>query len=314
MKRLFVFIIILLFISNNYTSQTSINKFEFSSDLEQISLWTKNNMPDQLGTRKAEIITDKGSVTNVSNPRLIIHRPKKPNGTAILVVSGGGYAHIELGKESTPTANWLQSEGVTAFELIYRLPQEGWKTTNVPFEDAQRAMRMIRSSAKNYGIDPHKIGILGFSAGGHLAGMIATQPNKKFYKPIDSKDSLSARPDFVGLIYPVISMLPPNNKTHAFKSILGVNPSTSEEIEFSVERQANAHTPPTFLAQAMDDPISPVENSILMDNALKKVNVPVEMHLFQTGGHGWGMGKKGSEVAVWPGIFKVWGENNGFWK
>jgi acetyl esterase/lipase len=312
MKRLHILIPILLFISNTYSAQISERKFQISTDLEQIALWSKNTMPDQLGTREEEIITGKGSVTNVSNPRLIVHRPKNPNGTAILVISGGGYAHIELGKESTPTANWLQSEGVTAFEIIYRLPQENRKTTNVPFEDAQRAMRLIRNSAKNYAIDPHKIGILGFSAGGHLAGMIATQPNKKFYEPIDAIDSISARPDFIGLIYPVISMLPPNNKTHAFKSILGANPSTSEEVAFSVERQVNAHTSPTFLAQAVDDPISPVENSILMNSALKKANVSVEMHLFQTGGHGWGLGRKGSEEVAWPGLFKEWVERGFF--
>ncbi|WP_261511249.1 alpha/beta hydrolase [Chryseobacterium paludis] len=306
MKLLNITVSLLLFLSNMYNSQTSGRKFQISSDLQQISLWPKNRIPDQPGTRGAEIITYKGSLTNISTPRLIVHRPESPNGTAILVISGGGYAHIELGKESTPTSKWLQSEGITAFELIYRLPQEGWKTTNVPFEDAQRAMRLIRSSAKNYEIDPHKIGILGFSAGGHLAGMIATQPNKKFYTPIDAIDSLSARPDFVGLIYPVISMLPPNNKTHAFKSILGTNPSISEEVAFSVERQVNAQTPSTFLAQAIDDPISPVENSTLMNNALKKANVSVEMQLFQNGGHGWGMGKKGSEVAAWPGLFRSW--------
>ena len=314
MKRLHILILILLFISNNYSSQTSKSKFQISSELEQIPLWSKNKMPDQLGKRGPEKITDKGSATNISNPRLIVHHPKNPNGTAILVISGGGYAHIELGKESTPTANWLQSQGVTAFELIYRLPQENWKSTNVPFEDAQRAMRLIRSFAKNYEIDPHKIGVLGFSAGGHLAGMIATQSTKKFYEPVDAIDSLSARPDFIGLIYPVISMLPPNNKTHAFKSILGADPSVSEETAFSVERQVDAKAPPTFLAQAVDDPISPVENSVLMNNALKKVNVPVEMHLFQTGGHGWGLGKKGSYVAVWPGLFKKWVESGGFWR
>lgn len=312
MKLLNASVIILLFINNMYHSQATERKFQLSSDLEQISLWPKNKMPDQLGTREAETITDKGSVTNVSDPRLIIRRPKNPNGTAILVISGGGYAHIELGKESTPTANWLQSEGITSFEIIYRLPQENWKTTNVPFEDAQRAMRLIRNSAKKYGINANKIGILGFSAGGHLAGMIATQPNKKFYESIDAIDSLSARPDFVGLIYPVISMLPPNNKTHAFKSILGAHPSTSEEIAFSVERQVNAHTPSSFLAQAVDDPISPVENSILMNNALKTANVPVEMHLFKTGGHGWGLGKKGSDVVGWSGLFREWMTSSGF--
>lgn len=312
MKLLLSFIIILFTSTVQYHAQSG-EKYQISSALEQIPLWPYM-MPDAYGSRGAEIISSKGSVTHVSTPRLLVHQPKNPNGTAILVISGGGYAHIELGKESTPAANWLQSEGVTAFELIYRLPQENWKTTQVPFEDAQRAMRIIRCVAKNYSIDPNKIGILGFSAGGHLAGMIATQPNKKFYQPVDTIDSLAAKPNFSGLIYPVISMLPPNNTTHSNKSILGTAPSTSEEIAYSVERQVTASTPPMFLAQAVDDPVSPIDNSYLMNSALQKAGIPVEMHIFQTGGHGWGLGKKGSPEASWPGLFKNWAGNNGFWK
>ncbi|MDH6250518.1 acetyl esterase/lipase [Chryseobacterium sp. H1D6B] len=311
MKTIISFILLLFFTSNRYDAQTK--NFQISPDLQQIPLWPKS-MPDKSGSRDPEIITSQGSVTNVSIPRLIVHIPKNPNGAAILVISGGGYAHIELGKESTPAANWLQSEGVTAFELIYRLPQENWKTTNVPFEDAQRAVRIIRSLASKYGIDKNKIGILGFSAGGHLAGFTATQPDKKIYDPVDIIDSLSARPDFAGLIYPVISMLPPNNKTHSNKSILGDNPTTAEETAFSVEKQVNAATPPTFLAQAQDDRVSPIDNSILMDKALKKADVTVEIHVFQTGGHGWGMGKKGSPTAAWPELFKAWCRHNSFWK
>jgi acetyl esterase/lipase len=282
-------------------------------DLKQLSLWG-NKIPDGPGPQGAEKITTSGSVTNISNPRLIIHKPVKPNGTAILVISGGGYAHIEMGKESTPVANWLQSQGITAFELIYRLPQEGWKTTDVPFQDAQRAMKIIRNLAAQYGIDPAKIGILGFSAGGHLAGITAAQPGKKFYKPTDAIDELSARPNFEGLIYPVITMLPPFNKTHAKKSILGKNPVNAQEEAYSVEVQVNSNTPATFLAQAIDDPISPINNSCLMNAALQKAGVPVEMHIFQTGGHGWGMGKKNSPVAAWPTLFKTWAKANGFWK
>lgn len=313
MKQLIVLIIILFACSNRYEAQIQREKFQISSTLEQIPLWTKD-MPDGYGPQGAETMTDKGSLTNISKPRLIVHQPSNPNGTAILVISGGGYAHLELGKESTPTANWLQSEGITAFELIYRLPQENWNTTNVPFEDAQRAMRMIRHLAKHYGLDQHKIGILGFSAGGHLAGITSTLFNKKFYKPVDAIDSLSAKPDFTGLIYPVISMLPPNNTTHAEKSILGKQPTTKDEIAFSVEKQVNNYTPPAFLAQALDDPISPVDNSYLMNKALKSANIPVEMHIFKTGGHGWGLGKKNSEVSAWPNLFKTWVQNNGFWK
>lgn len=310
------FIIITAFLFSTFTSisvQTNAQKFNIQSNLEQIDLWP-SNMPHSVGNRSPELISDKGSVTNVSTPRLIVHQPQNPNGTAILVISGGGYAHIELGKESTPTTNWLQSEGVTAFELIYRLPKENWKSTDVPFEDAQRAIRMIRNLAKHYGIDQNKIGILGFSAGGHLASITSTLFNKKFYTPIDKIDSLSAKPDFEGLIYPVISMLPPNNKTHAQKSILGTQPTTEQKIAFSAERQVNASTPPTFLAHAMDDPISLVDNSYLMYKALKNTNIPVEMHIFKTGRHGWGLGKKNSEVSAWPELFKIWAQKSGFWK
>lgn len=309
--RIFIILTIVLLTGSRYAAQLQGNKFQISKDLVQIPLWT-SQMPDGFGPQGAEIITAKGSVTNISSPRLIVHRPSHPNGTAILVISGGGYAHIEMGKESTPTANWLQSEGVTAFELIYRLPSENWKSTNIPFEDAQRAMRMIRSLAKKYKFDPDKIGILGFSAGGHLAGFTSAQPDKKLYKPVDKIDSLSARPDFTGLIYPVVSMLPPNDKTHSRKSILGENPSVAEEAAFSVEKLVNSNMPVTFLAQAMDDPISSVDNSLLLYSALKKVNVKAEMHLFPTGGHGWGLGKKGSPVAVWPELFKTWMKNSGF--
>lgn len=125
--------------------------------------------------------------------------------------------------------------------------------------------------------------------------------------PIDDIDALSARPDFAGLIYPVISMLPPNNKTHSKKSILGENPSTEQEAAFSVEKQVDGNMPDTFITQAADDPISLVDNSFLMYSAIRKVNVPAEIHIFQTGGHGWGLGKKGSPVTSWPSLFKKLG-------
>ncbi len=313
MKPFIILVFSFFFASNFVDAQTTKKNFILSKDAEQIDLW-RGNMPDKGGSKNGEIINDKGSVTNVSTPRLIVHQPKNPNGTAILIISGGGYAHIELGKESNPTANWLQSEGITAFELIYRLPQEGWKTTNVPFEDAQRAMRLIRSMANKYGFDQNKVGILGFSAGGHLAGITSTLFDKKFYKPVDAIDSSSSKPNFVGLIYPVISMLPPNNKTHSYKSILGNNPTIAQQTNFSVEKQVTTDTSPTFLAQAFDDPISPVDNSFLMEYALRKAKVPVEMHIFQDGGHGWGLGKQGTTVSSWPNLFKNWAQSNGFWK
>lgn len=283
------------------------------SRIEEIPLWDRA-IPDGPGPGGAERVSKKGSYTNISQPRLIVHRPKHPNGTAMLVISGGGYAHIELGKESTPAADWLQSHGITAFELVYRLPAEGWANTNVPLQDGQRAMRLIRSLAERFGLDPHRIGIMGFSAGGHLAGMTATAPDLQLYSPTDHIDRLSARPDFVAMIYPVVTMLPPFDTTHAEKELIGKHATRSAQKAYSVQLQVNGQTPPTFLAQAMDDPISNVENSRLMYAALQKNNIPSEIQLFPSGGHGWGMGSPDSPVSAWPELFKTWAKKNGFWQ
>lgn len=279
-----------------------------------IPLWPNNTAPDGPGPSGREKVSDKGSYTNISEARLVVHQPKHPNGTAILVISGGGYAHIELGKESSPAADWLASQGITAFELVYRLPAEGWGSTLVPLEDGQRAMRVIRSLSEKLGLNPNRIGVLGFSAGGHLAGMTATLPDVQLYKPIDRIDRLSARPDFAALIYPVITMLPPYNTTHAEKELLGKSPGRADEKAYSVQLNVNENTPPTFLAQAADDPISNVENSKLMYAALQKYNISSELRIFPSGGHGWGLGSPDSPVHMWPELFSAWAIKNGFWK
>ena len=277
---------------------------------EEIPLW-RGTPPDGPGPQEAENVSAKGSYTNISAPRLIVHRPDHPNGIAILVISGGGYAHIEVGKESSPAANWLQSEGITAFELIYRLPGEGWANADVPFQDGQRAMRLIRSLSKKYGYDPHRIGIMGFSAGGHLAGMTATMFDNPFYAPADKIDRVSARPDFAALLYPVITMLPPYDHTHSEKEIIGKHADRNAQKQLSVQLNVNQRTPPTFLAQAEDDPISNVQNSRLMYSALQEHHIPAEIHLFPTGGHGWGMGAPGSPEQEWPKYFKTWLKKTG---
>ena len=253
----------------------------------------------------------KGSITQVEQPYLIVHRPAQPNGIAILLVSGGGYAHIEAGKESGPTANWLQAQGVTAFELVYRLPQECGGVA-APFQDGQRAMRVIRAHAAEWGIDPARIGMLGFSAGAHLAGMTAVQPDAVRYAPVDAMDGVSARPDFAVLLYPVLTMQRPFDTTHAKKQLLGAHPAQAARDALSVELHVDARTPPTFIAQALDDPISPPDNSTLMAAALRRAGVPVELHQFQSGGHGWGLGKPGSEPAAWPQLLLAWLQARGW--
>ena len=271
---------------------------------EAIALWP-GAPPGGSGPQGPEQVSARGSVTNISRPRLLVHRPARPNGTAIVVASGGGYTHLANGTESTPAAIWLQSLGVTAFELIYRLPREGW-SREAPFQDGQRAMRLVRAGAASWGINPARIGMMGFSAGGHLVGMTEVEPDAHRYPAGDATDTVSARPDFCALLYPVLSMLPPNDHTQSRIQIVGTSPSEAESAAWSVERHVTDRTPPTFLAQAEDDPISPIANSRMMYAALQAAHVPAELHIFEHGGHGWGMGRPGSEVSAWPAMFAHW--------
>ncbi len=297
-------VFIFLLCSNLIFSQSTIVN---NVGQTEIYLWN-NKIPDGPGPTGFNQISKKGSLTNISVPKLLVSVPANPKGVAVLVISGGGYAHIELGNEGDPAAKWLQKLGITVFELEYRLPQENWSNREVPFQDAQRALRIIRSKASEYKIDTNKIGILGFSAGGHLAGYISSTYTSNFYPLQDSIDSLySAKPNFCGLIYPVISMLPPNNHTHSYRSLLGNDKDKKDlQIKYSVEKQVGIQTPPTFLAHAVDDSISHVENSILMFNALKGNHIPVEIHIFQSGGHGWGLGKENTDTVMWPQLFEHW--------
>ena len=215
------------------------------------------------------------------------------------MIAGGGYAHINTATESTPACRWLQSIGVTAFELIYRLPGEGWPPS-APFADGQQAMRIVRAGAASFGLDPGRIGMVGFSAGAHLAGMTAVQASRP------------ARPDFCGLVYPVITMMPPFDRTHARREIVGSHPTPAQSEAVSIERQVSPLAPPMFLAQSADDPVSPIDNSLMMFDALRAAHVAAELHVFQSGGHGWGMGRPGTEVAAWPALFTSWAARNVF--
>jgi acetyl esterase/lipase len=216
---------------------------------------------------------------------LILRRPAQPNGAAVIVVGSGGYHSIELGQESGPAARWLNAQGVTAFELVYRLPAEGWPS-NATCADGLRAVRVARAQAARFGYDAGRIGILGFSAGAHLAGMTAVGATLGAYAPVDAADALSPRPASAALIYPVLTMLPPWNHTQAFKRLLGDGASVAACAAYSVECQVKPDCPPAFLAQATDDPVAPIENSLLMFAALRQAGLLPEMHIFRQGGHG----------------------------
>ena len=274
---------------------------------EVIALWPgtppgggTSSKPEHVGTEGS----GKGAVSGIGTPRLHVYRPARPNGTAVLVMGGGGYFRIQRENESVPAARWLASLGVTAFELLYRMPGDGW-ARETPFIDAQRAMRLIRSRAAGVGLRADRIGVLGFSAGGHLAGMTAANDVPR-HAPIDAIDTLPSRPDFAGLIYPVITVRPPFDTTRAKFWLVGAHPTPEEARDWSVDTHVDGATPPVFLAQAVDDPIAAIDNSLIMFDALRRAKVPCEMHAFEKGGHGFGMGNADSTDRGWPTLFANW--------
>ncbi|QWT22321.1 alpha/beta hydrolase [Bacillus sp. NP157] len=254
--------------------------------------------------------TGVGAVSNISRPRIEVYKPAHPNGAAVLLIGGGGYFRIGIGHEVMPTAKWLAALGVTPVVLYYRLPADRWPAA-APFQDAQRAMRLLRAHAGELGIDAKRIGVLGFSAGGNLAGIAETRFADTFYPAVDDADRLSARPDFAALIYPVVSLQKPYDTTRSSRELA----TQSDAVQaYSVELHVTHDTPPTFLAQAADDPIANIGNSLVMFDALHRNAVDTEMHVFDTGGHGWGLGDPGSAPSAWPRLFAAWARRAGFFQ
>lgn len=257
--------------------------------------------------------TREGVITNVARPCLLMLRPLKPNGAAILVAAGGGYRRIDIGNEGVPVARWLAAAGVTAFILIYRLPGEGWAAgPQAPLQDVQRALRVVQAAAADYAVDPRRIGLLGFSAGGHLMGEATVRAADATYATVDARDSLVARPELTGLIYPVITLKAPFHRTSTRRVLVGETPTPDQVAAYSIETHVRERGPPVFLAQAADDPIAVVDNSLVMFSALRAALIPTEMHLFERGGHGFGLGVPGSPAAAWPGLFLTWMRRRGF--
>ncbi|MCC2978418.1 alpha/beta hydrolase [Sphingomonas sp. PL-96] len=254
------------------------------------------------------------AVTGTSRPRLVVFRPRKPNGSALLVAPGGGYVRVVLDKEGFEIGRWLAERGWTVFVLFYRLPGDGWAAgPDTALQDSQRAMRLIRSRATAYGIRADRIAAMGFSAGGHVCGDLATRYDAQVYAPVDAADRLSARPDLAAPIYAVQSMRLPVAHAGSRTQLLGGAPTPSLEAAHTVASNVRATTPPCFLVHAEDDDVVPVDNSLLMRAALKQAGVSVETHLFAEGGHGFGLrGAAGKPAAVWPELFARWAQRHGF--
>lgn len=253
------------------------------------------------------------ALDRIRAPRLDVFRAQRPNGAALLIMPGGGYERVVVDKEGYEIAAWLSARGVTCFVLFYRLPAEGWKDApNVPLADAQRAMRLIRARAGDWRIDPLRVAAMGFSAGGHVCADLATRFERKVYDPVDAADTGSARPMLAAPIYPVVSMDPAIAHRGSREKLIGKAPDAALEAEHSPDRQVSRITPPCFLMHAEDDDVVPVENTLRFRAALKKAGVPVETHLFEKGGHGFGLrGAAGKPVAARPDLYHAWARSHG---
>lgn len=229
--------------------------------------------------------------SNIQKPVLYVHLPNKPNGAAVLICPGGGYFVLAMDHEGHNIAHWFNERGITAFVLKSRLPDEELMTSKEirPLQDAQQALRMIRKGAAKWNIDPHKLGIMGFSAGGHLASTAGTHFSNQYGEIVDT--TISVRPDFMILAYPMISYQPGIYPGGMQNRLLGANPTKELINAFSNELHVTPQTPPTFLILSADDFLSPA-NSIVFFNALQKNKVPVELHVYEKGGHGYALSKK----------------------
>lgn len=297
-----------------FVSIVSLMGLYSNGQINTIPIWPKS-VPGSISNSEyteKEVVKDDQlqSTSQVTIPALSIYFPKKEiaNGTAIVIFPGGGYSHLAMYKEGKKVAEWLNSLGITAFVVKYRLPSDliMKNKTIGPLQDAQEAIRILRRNAKEWNIHPTKIGILGFSAGGHLASTLATHYQDKVY----NYEEISARPDFSILIYPVISMTQGITHTGSKVSLLGNNASQELIDKYSNEKQVNANTPKTFVVHASDDKVVPVANSINYYLNLLQHNVPVEMHIYEKGGHGFGLGTTGTHTEWTKDCEKWLLENN----
>lgn len=282
----------------------------FSQESASFALWKQIPGVIKNDNYKEELRLDaqgnRTGIRKVTEPVLIpfLAANHSSRNASVIICPGGGYWGLSIDKEGINAAKWFNSIGISAFVLKYRLPSDDIMTdkTICPLQDAQEAIRTLRRNAVKWNLDSTKIGIMGFSAGGHLASTVSTHYLDKVY---DSKDDVSARPDFSLLIYPVISMEDGITHNGSKENLLGKNVSADLISNYSNEKQVNENTPPAFLVHATDDQAVPVENSIYYYLALKKNKVAAEMHLYQNGGHGFGLGTQGTNTD-WPTACKSW--------
>lgn len=257
----------------------------------ELLLWP-NGAPNSNGLTGTEEDLNGGRVANVVNPSITVYRAQKPNGMAIIMCPGGGYARLAMNHEGHDMASWFTTQGITYVVLKYRMPNGNYE---VPLSDAEQAIRLVREHAAEWGINPQRVGIMGASAGGHLAASLAS---------LYSSDK--TRPDFQILFYPVISMQKGVTHGGSRQNLIGENPSQELEQKYSLERQVSPRSPQAFIMLSSDDGAVPPINGIGYFLALRDQKVPASLHVYPTGGHGWGFRDNFTYKRQWTGELEKW--------
>ena len=300
-----------LFILVPVSIQTQSKQWQPSAGHVQIPIWPGAPPDSDSQTQSESVVMTSGTdivagkpyawVENVTRPTLTVYSPKTNNtGAAIVVFPGGGYQGLAVDLEGSEVCDWLTSRGITCVLLKYRVPNSGPHhdakcdcrvdaKAPMALEDAQRTLGLVRHHAAEWKIDPHKIGVIGFSAGGHMVADISTHWERRVYPAIDDADKESCRPDFAVAVYP----------GHMLEK-------TTTEFELNPTLPVSKETPPTFLLQSVNDPVDNVQNSLVYFIALKKAGVPVEMHLYAEGGHGFGLRRTRMAITQWPQLLEAW--------
>ncbi|AQR72352.1 alpha/beta hydrolase [Sphingomonas sp. LM7] len=252
---------------------------------------------------------------HIATPAMSVARAAKPNGAAVLLIPGGGFTRVAVRRTPSKMALLFAAQGITAFELLYRLPHDGWRGgPATPLQDAQRAMRLIRAGAAKWAIDPARVAAIGFSAGGHVVGQLGTRADRAVYDPVDAADRLPARPIAVGMFFPVVSMIPPIAHDQSRRELLGANPSESLAREWSVELNVPATMPPTFVCHAADDKTVKAANSLAMFTALQAAGIPSELMIGEKGGHGVPLIGADGKPLLWLNSFAEFAGRHGWQK
>lgn len=257
----------------------------------ELLLWP-DGAPNTNGLTGAQEDLEGGRVANVVNPSITVYRPEKPNGMAVIMCPGGGYGRLAMNHEGHDMAAWFTTQGITYAVLKYRMPNGH---NEVPLSDAEQAIRLVREHAKEWGINPRRVGIMGASAGGHLAASLATLHGSE-----------ATRPDFQILFYPVISMQKGITHGGSRNNLIGENPSAGLEQKYSLEQQVSPQTPQAFIMLSADDGAVPPINGIGYFLALREQKVPVTLHVYPTGGHGWGFRDNFTYKRQWTGELEKW--------